>query len=513
MYKMSWKKLLSVDSARKRSRITQSDIRNDFEKDNHRIISSASYRRLQDKTQVFPLEENDFVRTRLTHSMEVSSFAKSIAQSVSKKIIDEKLDDEFGFNEMNSITSILSSSGLIHDIGNPPFGHFGEDTIRYWFKKNLSKIYFNNINNEKKPLSEILTEQMKEDFLNFEGNAQAIRVVSKLHFIVDENGMNLTYALLNTLIKYPNSSLDIDKNSGDIKDKKMGYNLSEKDLFYNIVNSTGTYDKEKNKIYRHPLTFLLEAADDIAYCTADIEDGLKKKTVSFHDIVEILETHNIFEGNIYYDRLFKYLEDGKNKEVFDIKAYAAQRWIISIQGLIIKDVVQSFIDNYKDIMNGVYKHDLFYNTSSHHIISIFREIAREKILKSKKIINMEIAAHNMISYFLEVFIKAVLYYDSKYEDLMTGIDKKYLSLLSDNHIYCYKFYSKKYEKEKYKELEERISLEHLESESKIERLRKEYEEEIDVYKLYLRLLLVTDYISGMTDSYAKTLYQELKGIK
>lgn len=272
---LNWKSLLSTNTRRLRSRIKLSDIRNDFEKDFHRILSSPSFRRLQDKTQVFPLSENDFVRTRLTHSLEVLSFARSIGQSIGKKIIEEKMDENFGYEELNAISTILSSAALVHD-RNPPFGHFGEDTICMWFKKNLSKIKVKNENGEMKKISEILNEQMIADLENFEGNAQAIRVVSKLHFIVDENGMNLTYALLNTLIKYPVSSLDINKNSGNIKDKKMGYFLAEEDLFFDIVNSTGTYDKEKNTICRHPLTFLLEAADDIAYATADIEDGIKK---------------------------------------------------------------------------------------------------------------------------------------------------------------------------------------------------------------------------------------------
>lgn len=511
MYNMNWKNLLSVESYRKRSSIKHSDVRNDFEKDHHRIISSASYRRLQDKTQVFPLEQNDFVRTRLTHSMEVSSFAKSIAQSVGKKIIEEGIDKNFSYQELNDITSVLSSAGLIHDIGNPPFGHFGEDTIRSWFINNVEKIEVFNSKGELKKLSEILNEQMLNDFYHFEGNAQALRVCSKLHFIVDEKGMNLTYALLNTLIKYPVSSIDIDKSSKDIKTKKMGYYLAESDLFDSIVKSTGTYDEKSNKVYRHPLTFLLEAADDIAYVTADIEDGLKKRMITFNDLRNVLENNGVLTGNIYYDRLMKYLSDANNRKLFDPEGYAAQRWIISIQGLLIRDVVQNFIDNYKDIMNGEYKLDLFSNTQSESIIGILRSIAINKLFVSKSITIMEIAAHNMINYMLDVFVKSILYYDTKYD--FTQIDKKYISLLSENHVYAYEMYSKKYEKMKLKEMQQKIEQEKLDSESKLERLNKEYEEDIYVYKLYLRLLLVTDNISGMTDSYAKDLYQKLKGIK
>ena len=209
--RMSWKNLLSQESKSRRGRnksINNNDLRTEFEKDYHRILISASFRRLQDKTQVFPLDKNDFVRTRLTHSIEVSSFAKSIAQSISNRLINDKIDEEFTQEDAGFISDILASAGLLHDIGNPPFGHFGEDTIRSWFNEKLDEITIENpVTNNMQKLSEILTPQMCEDFKNFEGNAQAIRLVSKLHFLIDENGMNLTYALLNTLIKYPGSSL------------------------------------------------------------------------------------------------------------------------------------------------------------------------------------------------------------------------------------------------------------------------------------------------------------------
>lgn len=513
-YRMNWQKLLSNSSSRKRNRIKASDIRNDFEKDYHRIISSASFRRLQDKTQVFPLEENDFVRTRLTHSIEVSSFAKSIGQSVASKIYEEKLDDDFDFMMINDISNILSSAGLIHDIGNPPFGHFGEDAIRIFFKNNMDKIKIKDANGEEKLLIELFNDQMQADLYNFEGNAQTIRIVSKLHFKVDEKGMNLTYGLLNTVIKYPISSLDIDKLSGNIKDKKMGYYLSEKDLFYDIVKTTGTYDKKNKKIYRHPLTYLLEAADDIAYATADVEDAIKKKIFNYDNILEALKENDCFDDNVYYDRLIKYKEDAINSGYYNPKDYAAQRWIISIQGLIIKDCVQNFINNYEDIMNGEFKEDLFYNTKTEEILKALKNLAKRYIFDSPAITKMEIAASNMIEFFLHKFINSILYFDTEYEDkLMTNLDHKYIRLLSDNHIYMYKYYADRYELSKQKEMEELIKKDNIENTRHIERLNEEYKKEIYNYKLYLRILLVTDNISGMTDNYIKTLYQELVAIK
>ena len=146
-YKMKWNKLLSQESKSKRGRnksINSNDLRTEFEKDYHRILISASFRRLQDKTQVFPLDKNDFVRTRLTHSIEVSSFAKSIAQSISNRILNDKIDTGFMPEDANYISDILASAGLLHDIGNPPFGHFGEDTIRSWFEEKLEEMVIEN---------------------------------------------------------------------------------------------------------------------------------------------------------------------------------------------------------------------------------------------------------------------------------------------------------------------------------------------------------------------------------
>lgn len=511
-YKMNWKNLLSVNSQRPRSsknfrgqepeedftksgKKKYSDLRSDFERDYHRILSSASFRRLQDKTQVFPLEKNDFIRTRLTHSIEVSSFARSLAQSVANEIIRRELDEDFGHEEATGITNILASSGLLHDIGNPPFGHFGEDTIRAWFIKHLEEIKLKDVTGKEKKLNEILNKQMCNDFINFEGNAQAIRVASKLHFLVDENGMNLTFALLNTLIKYPVDSLHINKNSGDIKTKKMGYYYSEKELFENIVNSTGTYNNKTGEIYRHPLTFLLEAADDIAYCTADIEDGMKKGFISFENLIENLK-ENVPEDERLYKNLIKYKEDAKRKKYDSPELYAVQRWIVSIQGIFISSVVNSFIENYNLIMNGELKNDLFKGTEAEKLLKVLKKIAFKEVFESKAILKMEIAANNIINYFLTNFVNSVLYWDTPYEKKMAGIDMKYIAIISENQRHIYKYYSELFEKNiKQKNLDKNTE-----------------KEEIFRYKLYLRLMLVTDYISGMTDSFIKTLYQELIGI-
>ena len=280
---MNWSELLCPDRIRSYASASSStDLRSEFEKDYHRIIGSASFRRLQDKTQVFPLDKSDFIRTRLTHSMEVSSLARSLGQNISQYILLNGKDDSFTRQMQSDVCSIVQCAGLIHDIGNPPFGHFGETTIRDWFRQNLPRLTF-----EGKPICNILSPQMIQDFYHFEGNAQALRLVTKLHFLVDENGMNLTYALLNTIIKYPVSSLEINKNSGNIKDKKLGYFYADRDVFEKIQRATGANGR------RHPLCYILEAADDIAYLTADIEDAFKKGFLTYRLLLEELRSEEV----------------------------------------------------------------------------------------------------------------------------------------------------------------------------------------------------------------------------
>lgn len=468
---MNWKQLLCSERIRKQSKSSTRDLRTEFEKDYHRIIGSPSFRRLQDKTQVFPLDKSDFIRTRLTHSLEVSSFAKSLGQNVSEKIISMNIDEDFGIKEKEDICAILQCAGLIHDIGNPPFGHFGETAIQDWFKENLPKYEYKG-----KTLDSYLDEQMKQDFYNFEGNTQALRVVSKLHFLVDEYGMNLTKALLATIIKYPGSSLEINKNSGDIKTKKMGYLYAEKDIFNDIQESVGTNGS------RHPLTFLLEAADDIAYKTADIEDSIKKGCITYKQLLEELKSVKEYaDEESVYRKMINKLENKYQKAVDnDIDRpdiYAVQNWVVSVQGQMIFAASDCFIDNYKEIMDGTYKYDLFHNTPENIIMDTLGDIEYRYSFTSMPIYKLEVAADTIFNFLLDRFIESVIYYDT--DEKMSVVGTRIIALISNDYRRIYHLFSKdKSEKE----------------------------------KLYLRLVLATDYLCGMTDSFAKNLYQELNGI-
>lgn len=468
---MRWEQLLSTKRPREAvvKPKQKEDLRSEFEKDYHRIIGSASFRRLQDKTQVFPLDKSDFIRTRLTHSLEVSSYGKSLGQNIGEYILTYIKDPDFTWKDKEEICNILECAGLIHDIGNPPFGHFGESVIRDWFKRNLPIMKFKG-----ETVENLLTEQMREDFYHFEGNAQALRLVTKLHYLVDEHGMNLTYALLHTIVKYPVSSVGIDKNTGNIKDKKMGYYYADKDIFESIVKETGTDGK------RHPLTFILEAADDIAYKTADIEDAYVKGFISYYQLKEELRQLQESEPDNSFrplDKLEHKYESGVNRGVSNPEEYAVKNWIVQVQGFLINCATYGFTSNYNTIMEGTYGKDIFCGTYGEGLMNLLGDMAYRRVFTTPSIYKMEVAESVIMDFLMDKFVKAVLYYDTDVK--LNDIDKRVVSFISENYKSAY----------------------HKQAEGKDEN-----------EKLYLRLLLVTDYICGMTDSYAKRLYQELNSV-
>lgn len=472
---MKWDQILSTKRSRqiKGARASQADLRSEFEKDYHRIIGSASFRRLQDKTQVFPLDQSDFVRTRLTHSLEVASYAKSLGQNIGESILTYGRDRSFTPRMKQEISSILECAGLIHDIGNPPFGHFGEGSIREWFRRNLPGLSYKG-----QPVTDLLTGQMVGDFYHFEGNAQALRLVSRLHYLVDEHGMNLTYALLNTIVKYPVSSIHIDKHTGNIKDKKMGYYYADEAFYHDIAKENGTEGK------RHPLTFILEAADDIAYKTADIEDAFVKGFLPYRQICSELEklpkpeTEKEREhGFDALKRLREKYESGRRRGVQNPEEYAVKNWIVRMQGFLISCATYGFMSHYEEIMEGTYGSDLFAGTYGEKLMDLLGDVAYRHVFSTPQIYKLEIAESVMLDFLMDKFVHAVLYYDT--DKRLSDIDERIISLISGNYKTAY----------------------HCQAEGKSEG-----------EKLYLRFLLVTDYICGMTDSYAKRLYQELNAI-
>lgn len=467
---MEWIRLLCDDRIRSFRKKNSIDLRSEFEKDYHRIIQSASFRRLQDKTQVFPLDNSDFIRTRLTHSLEVSSYGKSLGQSIGRTIINTIKDPTFLPEYGPYICDILQCAGLLHDIGNPPFGHFGEMVIRDWFRENLSKIYYND-----KPLADILNEQMLGDFYNFEGNTQALRLVTKLHYLVDEYGMNLTKALLGTIIKYPVSSTEIDKTGGDICHKKMGYFYADVDTFRDIDRSLGLNGR------RHPLAYALEAADDIAYLTADIEDAFKKGCLNYRSLYDELKKAAPRKSEPEYENMLTVLREKYEKAVSGLEHqpefYALQNWMPRVQGHLLNCATLGFQKNYRRIMSGEMNRALIEGTTGERMAYALGDIAYRYAFTTKPILRIEIAADRILCFLLDSLVRAAVYFDT--DKPMSAVQEKLMGLISDNYMAVYK----------------RVS----EGKSATERL-------------YLRILLVTDEICGMTDSYAQRLYKELNGM-
>ena len=470
----NWSKLLN----KKRKRISVTDkimFRNEFDKDYERIIYSSSLRRLQDKAQVFPLQENDFTRTRLTHSMEVASLGRSMAWNIASWLLEEK--DTFDtFWQAKELASLVEVSSLVHDLGTPPFGHYGEDIIRKWFTKWFDSNKFLKVEKEFIERGfDPLNEQQKNDFVFFEGNAQAIRILTKLQFLNDQFGANFTYGTLATLMKYPWAS----DNPKTKTKKKFGYFYSENSLFKDIQREVGIGD------HRHPATFLLEAADDIAYLTADVEDGVKKGIIPWEEVYNE-EIKNYLKKNHekYYDRLESYKEKARTNNVpkKDRALVSVQNFKVIAQGIMITSVVDNFKENYSSIMNGNYSGSLLNNSSANPLREILKKIAIDYVYNDNEVLTLELVGDKVLTDLLDLFIDSVVSINDKPKSKTK--EEKLFHLISPNHRHIHTLDNDGYPNV-----------------------------EIEQLSLYNRLLLVTDFISGMTDSYAVNLHQKLLGVK
>ena len=462
---MKWSQLLSDHRAgRELSGLSGSDLRSEFQKDYHRIIVSASFRRLQDKTQVFPLDKSDFIRTRLTHSLEVASIGRSLAENISESILARKLDDEFTERTASRVISVIESAGLIHDIGNPPFGHFGEESIREWFGRHLPRLRYG-----KRPVLELLTPQQAADLYHFEGNAQGLRVLTKLHFSENGCGMNLTYGLLSAMVKYPNSSVGMRPGSDAVADRKMGFFEAETAVFNDIQRWTGTEGR------RNPLVFILEAADDIAYATADIEDAVKKGFLGYPELRQELWNRNIDAE--YVESLESTYGRSLHKGERSDGEHAIKLWLLRVQDILILKATEQFVSGYRQLMAGQYAKPLLSGCREAKLLTSLKRIAYDYAFTSQSIFKTEIAANNIINYLLGRLVPAALLYHAEVPQGL--MEEKYLSLISENY-------------------------------------RRVYDRAVrglpDEKCLYHRLLLATDTVAGMTDSYARDLYTDLNGI-
>ena len=444
---MIWEQLLSLrrfGDTSKRLRIEQDETRLGFEVDFDRIIFSSAFRSLQDKTQVIPLSKTDFVHTRLTHSLEVSVVGRSLGRLVGKKILEKypHLESVHGFKS-NDFGAIVAAASLAHDIGNPPFGHSGEKAIGEFFSDGNGKRF----QTELKP-------KEWQDLIDFEGNANGFSVLSANRKGV-LGGIRLTYAVLGAFMKYPKESLP-KKPTQNIADKKYGFFQSDKNSFQEIANELGLISNKKNDdigFERHPLAYLVEAADDICYTIIDFEDGMNLGLISEDFALENLI--KLVKNNI---NTKKYNElSTKEDRISYLRAIAI--------GNLINDAVRIFIENETQILSGNFPISLMEKSIYKAQMQDIIDLSIKKIYQSREVIEKEIVGYQIIQTLLEKFITA---YNNKFEGKETNYDKLLLQTLPE------------------KFLEEKETL-------------------------YERLLHICQYVSLLTDGNALKLYDLIKG--
>ena len=387
---MNWEQLLSLrrqGDTHKRLRKEQDETRLGFEVDYDRIIFSSAFRSLQDKTQVIPLSKTDFVHTRLTHSLEVSVVGRSLGRIAGKNILEKHphLKEVHGY-QFNDFGAIVAAAALAHDIGNPPFGHSGEKAIGEYFKTGNGLQF-----------RDMLSEKEYQDIIDFEGNANGFKLLTESRAGVD-GGLRLGYATLGAFMKYPKESLP-KKPTKHIADKKFGFFQSEKQTFLSVAEELGlTQTREGSDISfsRHPLTYLVEAADDICYTIIDFEDGINLGLISEDYALEYL---------------IKLVKDRINTKKYNTLSFKEDRLsylrALAISTLI-SDAVDVFTKNEEAILKGDF--DIALLDKSRYIAQIndIITLSVDKVYRSQEVIEKEIAGYKIISDILDVYITALV---------------------------------------------------------------------------------------------------------
>ena len=425
--------------------------RTDFQRDFDRIIFSSAFRRLQNKTQVFPLPGSVFVHNRLTHSLEVSSVGRSLG-SLAGEFIVQNFENELTEDSKNfylyNLNNVIAAACLCHDIGNPAFGHSGEDAIASFFEKNESELKLK------------FTEKEWADLVNFEGNANAIRILTHKQTGKDEGGTQLTYTTLASIAKYPCEA--IAKKKGHVNRKKFGFFQSEKQTFQNIANATKMIvESEEPMIFkRHPFVWLVEAADDICYNIIDMEDAHRLGIISTSDcenlFMDLIQSVNEKDAKRSAEKLL--LFSNKNERISYLRA--------KVINALINKSTELYQLHFSEILDGTLNKallDIFKSESES-----FQEVERfsiEKIYGHRSVVEIENAGYNVMYELLNHFIPPII----KEKSERKGFEKKALQLIPSQFIY----------------------------------------EDGTVYE---KVLGVLDFVSGMTDNFATDLYRKIKGI-
>ncbi|MBN2641136.1 MAG: deoxyguanosinetriphosphate triphosphohydrolase [Victivallales bacterium] len=445
---MEWKQLLSHKRLGKDQCPELVRGRSPFQQDYDRIIFSSAFRRLQDKTQVFPLAENDYIRTRLTHSLEASCVGRSLGSLAGVHLC---ANYDLGALEPADVGAIVAAASLAHDIGNPPLGHSGEEAIRHWFMNSPIAAAF----------KDKLSHAEKADIEQYEGNAQGFRVLTRLQMPDNKGGMQLSCATLGAFVKYPGESTAV--GIPDAFSKKFNFFQHDKAAFEEVADVTGLIKLDAaNDIWlRHPLAFLVEAADDVCYTIIDFEDG-----------------HQL--GLISYDELERAYTDitGPLKRELEMQENQRKAEFLRAMALntLIEQLNECFIANESKMLTGEFTRSLTDEIPAAAALKYIIKRSREDVYSYRRAIEIEVAGYEFTTGLLDVFSAAVNDIAENGENKASYKSRKIFALLPEQ------FRGKGDDAHEWKS------------------------------SYYVRLLNVLDFICGMTDSYAVSLYKKIKGI-
>lgn len=440
---MEWKQLISNKRfGQEHKHAERHDDRSEFKRDYDRLIFSSAFRRLQNKTQVFPLPGSIFVHNRLTHSLEVASVGMSIGNDISRRVIQKR--PELKDTLVEEIGTIVSAACLAHDLGNPPFGHSGEKAIQTFFSEGPGQ-----------KIKPMVSSEFWDDITHFEGNANAFRILTHRFKGRRQGGFVMTYSMLASIVKYPFAS-SLAGNHG-----KFGFFASEAESYRKIADELGIFCKsapgEPLKYARHPLVYMVEAADDICYEIMDIEDSHKLKILSFAETEHLLLS--FFDGDIQQKIRQRIIDEemtDENEKVVYMRA--------SVIGKLENECVAAFLAHEEEILAGTFKGSLIDHISERQkkAYKECEKISYSKIYQSKPVLDIELSGYQIMATLMEVFIEAA--------------------------VNPSRFYSKQL----------------------LRRVSSQYD--IENENLEERIMAVIDYISGMTDIYALDIYQKINGI-
>ena len=440
---MEWKQLISNKRfGQEHKHAERHDDRSEFKRDYDRLIFSSAFRRLQNKTQVFPLPGSIFVHNRLTHSLEVASVGMSIGNDISRRVIQKQPDLKDTLVE--EIGTIVSAACLAHDLGNPPFGHSGEKAIQTFFSEGPGQ-----------KIKSMVSSEFWDDITHFEGNANAFRILTHRFKGRRQGGFVMTYSMLASIVKYPFAS-SLAGNHG-----KFGFFASEAESYRKIADELGISCKsapgEPLKYARHPLVYMVEAADDICYEIMDIEDSHKLKILSYAETEHLLLS--FFDEDIQQKIRQRIIDEeltDENEKVVYMRA--------SVIGKLENECVAAFLAHEEEILAGTFEGSLIDHISERQkkAYKECEKISFSKIYQSKPVLDIELSGYQIMATLMEVFIEAA--------------------------VNPSRFYSKQL----------------------LRRVSSQYD--IENENLEERIMAVLDYISGMTDIYALDIYQKINGI-